>query len=122
MRTLSESPGAMEICTAADRLLAADVGRSGLSGCRYATTVVGVRSMTSNGSASVLPLWAPPIHGPSPGRAVQPPAPRARPRTMAVGRATGRSQLQIVKSFLQHGVADRHMTPHSSSKLQSQPG
>ena len=50
-----------------------------------------------DGSASVLPLCAPPIHGPSPGRAVQPPAPRAMPRTMAVGRTTGRSQLQIVK-------------------------
>ena len=74
-------------------------GRSRLAGGGRRRRVVGVRSMTSNGRASVLVAWAPPIHGPSPGRrCAAARAPRARPRTTATGRATGHSQLQIVKS------------------------
>src|SRR5216684_3811543 len=103
MRTFRTSPGATEMGTAADRLLVDD-GRSML-GWRYPTTVVGVRSMTSNGSASVLVACAPPIHGPSPGIAVHPATPMPRPRTMVVGRATARSQLQIDKSRSPSGTA-----------------
>src|SRR5436305_8274232 len=102
MRTFRTSPGATEIRAPADNALVVD-GRSTLVG-RKATTLVGVRSMMSNGSASVLEACAPPIQGPSPGTIWQPARARARPRATTTGRATGHTQVQVFKLLSPSGA------------------
>src|SRR3954470_9281998 len=95
----------------ADRPLVVD-GRSTPVG-RKATTVVGVRSIKSNGKASVLDPCAPPIQGPSPGTTWQPATARARPRASTTGRATGHTQVQVFKSRSPSGAVG-HL-PHAPS-------